>query len=60
MRFNIEIVRDNGEVVHRSSVDEVSPHHAKIKAAALVNLYSGRGATGARVLNDKGEEVHKL
>lgn len=60
MTFNIEIVRADGGVVYRVAVDEMSPSRAKTKAAALLNLYSGRGATGARVSNDKGEELNKL
>ena len=60
MKFNIAILRDDGSVVYRVSVDEMSPHRAKTKAAALMNLYAGRGATGARVLNDKKQELYKL
>jgi hypothetical protein len=60
MRFSIEIIRNDGEVVYRGAVDEMSSNHAKTKAAALVNLYAGRGATGARVLNEKGQELHTL
>ena len=59
MKFNIEIVRANGELVYRVSVDEMSPHRAKTKALALLNLYAGRGAAGIRVLNDKDEELYK-
>jgi hypothetical protein len=60
MRFEIEIIRDNGEVVYRVSVDEMSPKRAKTKAAELLNLYAGRGATGARVSNARKEELYKL
>jgi hypothetical protein len=60
LKFKIEIVRDDGSVVYRVSVDEMSPNRAKTKATALVNLYASRGATGARVLNDKGQELYKL
>jgi hypothetical protein len=60
MKFNSEIIRDDGGVVHRMSVHEMSPRRAKTKAAALVDLYSGRGATGARISNDKDEELYKL
>jgi hypothetical protein len=59
MKFHIEIVRDNGEVVYRAVVDEMSQHRAETKAAALLNLYAGRGATGARVLNDKNKELYR-
>jgi hypothetical protein len=60
MKFKIELVRDNGEVVYHATVDEMSPNRAKTKAGALLNLYSGRGATGARVSNDKNEELYKI
>jgi hypothetical protein len=63
MKFHIEVVRDDaapGEVVYRTTVDEMSPHRAKTKAAALLNLYAGRGANKARVLNDKNEELFIL
>jgi hypothetical protein len=60
MKFNIEIVRDDGSVVYGASVDEMNPQRARTKAAALVKLYAGRGATGARVLNDKKQELYKL
>jgi hypothetical protein len=60
MKFNIEVVRDDGAVVYRVTVDEMSPYRAKTKAAALLNLYSGRGTTSPRGSNDKGEELYKL
>jgi hypothetical protein len=63
MRFRIEIVRESGasvEVVYQATVDEMSPHRAKVKAAALLNLYSGRGANSARVFNDKNETLYGL
>jgi hypothetical protein len=63
MKFHIEIVRDNGEsghYVYCTTVDEMSPDRARTKAAELLNLYAGRGATGARVSNDKDEELYRL
>jgi hypothetical protein len=63
MRFHIEIARaDNAGtvIVHRTSVDEMSPLRARIKAANLLTLYAGRGANSARVLNDKNEELYKF
>jgi hypothetical protein len=63
MRFHIEISRDDGaatEVIHRTSVDEMSPFRARAKAANLLSLYAGRGANSARVLNDKNEELYKF
>jgi hypothetical protein len=35
----------------------MSVARAKTKAAALLSLYAGRGANGARVWNDKSEEI---
>jgi hypothetical protein len=61
MKFRIEITRVHNAgtaVVYRGSVDEISPIRAKTKAAALLNRYAHRGATGVRVLNDKNEELY--
>lgn len=63
MKFDIEITRTDGataKVIYRATVDEMSADRAKLKAIALLNLYSGRGANAARVLNDKNEELYKL
>jgi len=62
MKFHIEIVRRGGktDVIYSATVDEMNPNRAKMKAAALLNLYAGRGANAARVLNDKNEELYKL
>lgn len=63
MKFHIEIVRRNGgntDVIYSAAVEEMNPSRAKMKAAALLNLYAGRGANAARVLNDKKEELYKL
>jgi hypothetical protein len=63
MQFYIELTRTDGattEVVYRTPVDEMSVARAKTKAAALLSLYAGRGANGARVLNDKSEEICKF
>jgi len=63
MQFHIEVIRDDAattEVVYRTTVDEMSPHHAKTKAAALLNRYAGRSAYKARVLNHKNEELFTL
>jgi hypothetical protein len=60
MKFQIEIISADAaraRVVYRTTVDEMSPYRAKTKAAALLNLYAGRGANRARVLNDKNEEL---
>jgi hypothetical protein len=63
MRFRIEIVRESGEsteVVYQATIDEMSLHRARTKAAALLDLYGGRGANSARVFNEKNEELYKL
>jgi hypothetical protein len=64
MKFHIEITRDTAgvstKVIYRTIVDEMSPERAKTKAGALLNLYAGRGANGARVLDQKNKELFKL
>ena len=61
VKFNIEIANVDGastEILHQASVDEINPLRARQKAGALLNLYSGRGANSARVLNHKDEELY--
>lgn len=62
MKFTIEVVRSvenrREEVLHRSTIDEISPRRAKAKANQLVRVWNGRGATLARVLNHHGEELY--
>ena len=60
MRFTIEIVREDGDVLYRTSVNEISPRRAKTKAGDLLQSYKSRGAIIARILNDRGEELYKL
>jgi hypothetical protein len=60
MKFKIDLVRDNGEVVYRITVEEMSPSRAKTKAVSLLDLYAGRGATSARISNDRNEELYKI
>jgi hypothetical protein len=63
MKFKIEIARMDGassRVIYSATVDEMSPRRARMKAAALLDLYRGRGANSARVFNDKNEELYKL
>jgi hypothetical protein len=64
MKFHIEITRDTAgvstKVIYRTIVDEMSPERAKTKAGALLNLYAGRGANSARVLDQKNKELFKL
>jgi len=63
MKFHIEITRDGGigtKVIYRTIVDEMSPERAKTKAGALMNLYAGRGANGARVSDQKNKELFRL
>ena len=63
MKFHIEITRDSGigtKVIYRTIVDEMSPERAKTKPGALMNLYAGRGANGARVSDQKNKELFRL
>jgi hypothetical protein len=63
MQFRIETTRQtdkSSEVICRAIVDEITPVRAKTKAAALLDLYAGRGANRARVLNAKNEVIFRL
>jgi hypothetical protein len=60
VKFNIEIIRDDGKVIFRVSVDEVIPARVKNKAAEILRYHKKRGAAAARVSNDIGEELYKL
>ena len=61
MKFVIEVVRtgEGGreQVLHRSTVDEISPRRAKTKAGQLIKTWGNRGASAVRVLNHRGEEL---
>jgi hypothetical protein len=62
MKFTIEVVRVEAgrqHVLHRTAVDEISPRRAKTKADQLRSAWRGRGATAARVLNPRGEELYR-
>jgi streptomycin 6-kinase len=62
VRFIIEVVRagdgDRTEVLHRLTADEISPKRVKVRAEQLFQFWRGRGATSARVLNARGEELY--
>ena len=62
MKFTIEVVRTyeagRGDVLHRVSVDEISPRRVKVKADQLLSVWRSRGASFARVLNPRGEELY--
>jgi hypothetical protein len=62
MIFTIEIVRagagGRAEVLHRVTADEISPKRVKMRAEHLLRSWRNRGATSARVLNTRGEEVY--
>ena len=63
MQFRIEITCEtdiSSKVIYRATIDEITPVRAKMKAAALLNLYAGRGANSARVLNPKNEVIFRL
>jgi hypothetical protein len=54
MKFVIEIVRDDGEVMTRVTVT------GKGRATALLGDYKSRGGAEARISNDKGEKLYKI
>jgi hypothetical protein len=62
MKFTIEVVRavegGRGEVLHRASMDEISPKWVKVKADQLLKVWRSRGALSVRVLNVRGEELY--
>jgi hypothetical protein len=63
MQFRIEITCETDiscKVIYRATIDEITAARAKMKAAALLDLYAGRGANSARVLNPKNEVIFKL
>jgi hypothetical protein len=63
MQFRIEITSEtaiSSKVIYCAIVDEISPARAKTKAAALLDLYTGRGANSARVLNPQNEVIFRL
>jgi phosphoserine phosphatase len=60
MKFNIEIVRDDGKIMFRATVDEVIPARIKKRAAEMLRYHKKRGATVALVSNESGEELYKL
>lgn len=63
MKFTIEVLRaieaEGQQVLHRTTVDEISPRRAKTDADLLLKAWRGRGATRARVLNPRGEELYE-
>jgi hypothetical protein len=63
MKFIVEVIRavEDGrtEVLHRVTAEEISPKRVKVKADRLIAVWRGRGATSARVLNARGEELYK-
>ena len=62
MKFVIEVVRtrDDGrvKVLHRFTADEINPKRIKVRADQLLSFWRNRGATSARVLNARGEELY--
>jgi hypothetical protein len=63
MQFHIEITCEtdiSSKVIYRATIDEITPARAKTKAATLLDLYAGRGANSARVLNPKNEVIFRL
>jgi hypothetical protein len=62
MKFVIEVVRtlEDGQakVLHRFTADEINPKKIKVRADQLLSFWRNRGATSARVLNARGEELY--
>jgi hypothetical protein len=58
MKFTIDIVRPNGRLLHCAVVEELDPIRAKVKAANLLKIWRERGASTARVLNQKDNETY--
>ena len=62
VKFAIEITGRSGgrvtEVIHRSTVNVISPRGAMTAARAVLKLWKNRGANGARILNRAGEAIH--
>jgi hypothetical protein len=52
MHFCIKIKCET-DTIYRATIDEMTPVRAKTKAAALLDLYAGRGANSASVLNPR-------
>jgi uncharacterized lipoprotein len=62
MKFTIQIVQavDAGErVLHKTSMEAISPKWAKGAAETLFAAYKAKGATGFRILNPHDEEVYR-
>jgi hypothetical protein len=63
MQFRIEITCEteiSSKLIYCTIVDEISPARAKTKAAALLDLYGGRGANSAAVMNPRNEVIFRL
>ncbi|MGH6672777.1 MAG: hypothetical protein ACRECE_05720 [Xanthobacteraceae bacterium] len=64
MKYTIEILRGaadgHEEVLHRTTVEEISPRRTKAKATQLLGGWRHRGASVARVRNHHGEELYRL
>lgn len=58
--FNIEIIRADGQVIFRVTVNEVIPERLKKRAAEMLRYHRKRGATEALVSSESGEELYKL
>jgi hypothetical protein len=56
MKFTIDIVRRNGRLLHRVVVEELDPMRAKVKATNLLKIWSERGASTARLLDQNDNE----
>jgi hypothetical protein len=62
MKFTVEVLRlsadTDAEVLHRVSIDRMSPKWAQSMAASLLDTWRRRGANATRLLNQNGEELY--
>jgi len=64
MKYTIEILRDAADgreqLLHRATVEEISPRWVKTRAKQLLGGWRHRAASVARVLNRHGEELYRV
>jgi hypothetical protein len=61
MKITIEVVRVDGtgeEVLHRATVNVISPKWAQARAQRLINGWKARDANGVRILNPERHRVY--
>ena len=62
MKFTVEITGKSGEgppeVIHRATVNVISPKGAMTAARSLLSRLKNKGANGASVFNRAGETIY--